>query len=162
MAYKKVSKKFAVRESSLDATIPAPGIHPEESVVELDNGEQVAVSVRREWMENGAGIAFHASARWIEADGTTKMAPNGAQIISKHTHLPSMVTLNAHGADAIATELALLVIGEDPKLHIDSEDQNKKKIKVPVLDIHEEARLNSSIRHQIKAVKATKEHRIDL
>jgi hypothetical protein len=137
-------------------------LYPDETAVTLDDGTLVAVSVERHWLDNGSGIAFHGYARWIEDDGKSQTAPNGAQVEASHAFSCDPMTLQAFGEDDIATEVALLVLGEQPKLFRSVPQEQGPSTVQPVLDVHDQARLNASIRHQVKAVTATRSSTIKL
>jgi hypothetical protein len=139
-----------------------PGLYHDEIAIELDDGTQVAVSVERHWQENGSGIAFHGYARWIDKDGSTKKAPNGASVEASISFHADAITLTKFSEDDIATEIARVMIGEDPQLHRDVPQEDGTTTQHPVVDLAEQVRLNASIRHQVKAVNATKSSVINL
>jgi hypothetical protein len=70
---------------------------------------KVALSVERQRLPNGF-TAFNAKARWIDAKGKTRM---GAE--SEFHHSIDAATLEAVGADKIARDMLLLLLGEEPE-----------------------------------------------
>lgn len=162
MTYTKLATQPPQRDPTLPYDAVAPGLYPDETAVTLDDGTLVAVSVERHWLSNGGGIAFHGYGRWINADGSTELAPNGAHVEATHAFTADPLTLQAFGEDDIATEVALLVLGEQPKLLKSVPQESGPSTVQPVLDVSDEARLNASIRHQVKAVTATRSSAINL
>lgn len=166
MSYKKLTRKIAPRDPVMLIRDPngipspyderAPGLYPDETALALEDGTEVAVSVERHWLGNGAGIGFHAFARAIEEDGTTKLSPNEKHIEAALTFNCDPLTLAAFGADNIAADLARVVLGEPQKLLRDVEtEEGSEKITVPVINLPEEVLLNGSIVAQLEAVRAT-------
>lgn len=162
MSYKKLTTQPPARDAMLSYGQNGPGLYHDETAIELDDGTIVAVSVERHWLANGAGIAFHGYARWIEDDGSTKTAPNHAHVEASFSYTADPVTLNQHSEDDIATEIALVMIGEEPKLLRPVPQETGPDVMHPVVDLSEEARLNASVRHQVKAVTATRSSQINL
>ena len=166
MGYTKHRKKIPVRKETMLIRGPngrggtyderAPGLYPDETAVDLDDGSLVAVSVERHWNSNGAGLAFHAYARLIEPDGTTVAAPNDADLESVITFNADPVTLDKYGEQAIADDLARLVLGEETQLkrEVPVED-GAEPLEVAIVSPSEEAKLNASIRFQARAAKAS-------
>lgn len=156
MSYTKVDPQPAPRGDMLAYDAIGPGLYPDETAIELDDGTLIAVSVERHWQANGSGIAFHGYARWINADGSTQTAPNGAHVEASYSFNADPVTLSQFPEDDIATEVALLVIGEQPKLMRSVPQKTGPATTQAVVDPSDEARLNASVRHQVKAVTATR------
>lgn len=156
MAYKKLDIQPPQRDEAFSYDQHGPGLYHDETAIELDDGAHVAVSVERHWLANGAGISFHGYARWINEDGSTQLAPNGAHVEASISFTADPMTLSQHSEDELATEIALVVIGEPPKLLRPVPQETGPDVMHPVVDLSEEARLNASIRHQVKAVTATK------
>lgn len=173
-AFKKSKKKIPLRPPEMLVRDPrnrdadtygqrAPGLYPDETLVELEDGATVAVSVERHWIANGAGLAFHAYARAIGDDGATELAPNDEHLESCVTyHCPALL-LEKYGEQAIADDMARLVLGEDPKLVRDVPvEDGQPPMSAPVVDLGGEGRLNGSIRFQMRAAKASAKHTIRL
>ena len=161
MPYTKMKKQPARRKHPMPDAL-ARGLYEDETAVTLDDGTLVAVSVERHWQENGSGIAFHAYARHIQADGQTNTAPNGAHVEAAVTFNADPVTLSQFGEDAIATELARLTLGEEHQLFRDVPQEDGSTKQEPVVAISDVAKLNCNIRHQVRAVQATRSSAINL
>jgi hypothetical protein len=129
------------------------GLSDGEAAIMLDGGQMVAVSVTSRWLENGAGVAFLASARWIEADGRTLSCPNGQPVRTEATHNADPHTVRVHGVDAIAKELLLAVLGE-PQTILERAGEGGG-FEAPMLMHGDQWRMNASIRHAIDAAAAT-------
>lgn len=171
MGYSKIKRTIGDRDEAMLERTPgrlspydqvAPGLYPDETALLLDGKHEVAVSVERKWLPNGAGIAFHAFARLIEKDGATQLTEGEDHIESAVTFHCDPVTLEQFGADAIATDLARIVIGEEPALLRDVPVDGEDPIKVPVVALSEEVLSNASIRAQIAAVAVASETTINL
>ena len=132
----------------------APGLYSDETALALDDGDLVAISVERHWLPNGAGIGFHGYARWIEANGQTKLAPNGVDVEASFSFTASPELLQEFNADQIATDVAMMMLGEPTTLQ--HEDGS------PALNVAQEVRFNASIREQIRAVRSTASSAIGL
>lgn len=134
-----------VRQSVLDPEDPgsfpfvpydvnAPGLYPDEKVVKMEDGEHVAVSVEPEWLANGAGVALHAFARWLEPDGSTKIAPGGAPIEVSHSATFYHGFLEVHPIEELRDEVEKIVLGDEPKMvdvFVDSDVVAGKKPMLP-------------------------------
>lgn len=127
--------------------IVAPGLYPDESAVVLDEGSAVAVSVERRRLPTGAGVAFTAWARWIEGDGATMLDAHGQEVETIATWTADPPTLDRHGADALAREMLLAVLGEAPTLLPPGPDLELPER--PVIAWTDEWRANVSVRAAI-------------
>lgn len=114
MPYSAMAKPPKVRTSDVPIDEPAPGLLPGEEAVHLDSGEDAAVIVEQRRMPNGSGMYFLARSRIIDADGATKLDEFGQPIMCEFGHTADMLQIDQMGVDAIAKELALVVLGEDP------------------------------------------------
>lgn len=83
---------------------------PGETVVELDTGALVAASCSRKRV--AAGVAYHAMARAIDADGQPITLPDGRPVATELKHSVSASRMEELGDDAIARECLLAVLGE--------------------------------------------------
>jgi hypothetical protein len=100
----------------------AAGLYPGEKVVKLDSGDLVAIAVEPIWLENNAGLELYASARWVEADGTTKLSPHRAHVeIEFRPHFPTH-DVERFGVPALAGEIVKLVLGEGDPAMVPVED----------------------------------------
>lgn len=143
MSFTLITPQPAPRSSALDYDDVGPGLYAGETALELDTGDLVAVSVESQWLENGAGVAFKSCARWINADGSTRLCPNDCHIETNASHTADAVSVQAHGVAALGKEMLLLVLGEEPTLiTIDGEE-------VPIIGWSADVRLNASIRHAL-------------
>jgi hypothetical protein len=139
----------------------APGLYPDETAFELDDGSHVAISVETYWQPNGAGVAFHAYARWIDADGSSHTAPaepgKDGQVEAAFTTSVTVDQAKKYGVDSLATDAARILLGEDPKEQIDVEvAKGDPPQRVPVLNVSDEVLANARIRDQIKLAKAAR------
>lgn len=94
----------------------APGLYPDETAYELDTGEKVAVSVETYWQENGEGVSFIGFARCIDEDGSSKVTSDGKQVETAYSYVAPAVMVNQYGVNAIATDVALMLLGQDTRL----------------------------------------------
>jgi hypothetical protein len=115
MSYTKLDPQPALRDPA-SSDIAAPGIYPNEVVVQLDTGELVAVGCERSWQENNAGLAFYTWGRVVNADGSTKLS-GASEIVIEVRDSSSSEAVTAHGADALATQRIMAVLGE-PLAHV--------------------------------------------
>lgn len=164
MTYKKISTKLELRSADLPYDQIGPGLYPDETVVEVAGKTKVAVSVERHWMENGGGIGFHGYARVIEDDGSTKLIQPGDKHFeaSLSYHAPPE-DIKKFGADEIATDVALIILGEEPKLEreVPTDEENKVEL-VKVVNLPPELMMNGSIQHQLKMVQETRKTTINI
>lgn len=86
---------------------------PNEFVVTLDSGQNVAVAVSVQVEDNSGNPALMATARVVASDGTSEPDANGNSIQSAFTHTsnPTEVT-QAGGMAAIQKQMLLAVLGE--------------------------------------------------
>lgn len=116
MGYKVAKVEIGPRDASLAWGDPGPGLHADESVLELEGGQLVAVSVETKWPENNSGLALHGWARLIQADGASKTDPEGKVIETSISVNCDQQLVDAHGAKKLAKEVLLAVLGEPPTM----------------------------------------------
>jgi hypothetical protein len=134
-----------------DATaISDPGLYTDEVAVTLDTGDCVAVYVERTWQENNAGLVFYASGRLINADGSTKLCPNGSEVVVEFNHLSSLAEISTNGIDALTKCHLLAVLGE-PITQV-TIDANGTEVTQPMIPWSDTSLANWSIRHAISSV----------
>jgi hypothetical protein len=161
MAYKLAKKKIPRRTEDLLYEEVGPGLYEDETLVTLRSGELVAVSVEREWLTNGAGIQLRGYARLVNDDGSTQLH-DGADIESVHAATITPSILEKYGADELANEVALIVLGEPPALIVSDQTAEGKEVKLPLIGLDDDTRLGSSIQHQLRAIKAAKKSALKL
>lgn len=83
---------------------------PDETVVQLDTGALVAASCTRKRVD--AGVAYHATARAIDAAGQPILLPDGRPVATAFKHSVSAARMEELGDDAIARECLMVVLGE--------------------------------------------------
>jgi hypothetical protein len=155
MAYKVKATQPERRAIGLAHGARGAGLYAEETAVELDDGSFVAVSVVPRWLPNGAGVDFAAVARAIEEDGTAIVCPFGQQVGSTFNFNAGPLLVEELGVDAIAKEVLLAVLGEPPELTRDAPVQGKPPLKVPVLDLSREVKLNVNVRRAAALARAS-------
>lgn len=96
--------------------LPAPGLYPDERLLQLDADDFVAVSVETFFKANGEGVMLIGVARWIEEDGTTKLTPDGKHIERSYNFGFNQDWLDAYGANKLASEIIQLMLGEAPTI----------------------------------------------
>jgi hypothetical protein len=137
------------REGRIASDVPynqlAPGLYPDETLVELDTGERIAVSVELEWQPNSQGVTLTGYARHVEDDGTTKTAPDGKHVEVGTSHGFTQEDVAAYGIDALMAEVARVMLGEPPVL-MNNEDGG------PVLAVAEVIRSQSSVRAALATI----------
>lgn len=98
-------------------TDPSPfaaNLQPEELVVQLDTGDHVAVRVSAGMDAASGNPVLKAWARAVNADGTTRLGPNGEPLQSAMSHTMSAAELSAVGSIGAALRIAArAVLGED-------------------------------------------------
>lgn len=115
--------------------------HPEETVVTLDSGENVAVLVVLSVEPNTGNTVVKVSTRMVERDGETSVDGNGEPIESGYSHNASEVEIaQMGGIDALVKQVTLVALGEPSTLLAEP--------------IHTEARRHASIRPNIASAKA--------
>lgn len=83
---------------------------PKETVVRLETGDLVAVSCDRE--HSGGTMRFFANARAINEDGETIANAIGGQLKASLSYAVDMQVVESEGAEIIARDCLLAVIGE--------------------------------------------------
>ena len=152
MTYIKLTPQPALRDPA-SADIAAPGLYPNEVAVQLDTGELVAVFVERSWQANNAGVEFYTSARLVNADGSTKLCPTGCEVVTEFRHGSTSAEVAAHGADALATQHVMAVLGEPiAQVAIPNPDPAPAPQTQPMIPWDQTFLANVSIRTAIHAV----------
>lgn len=150
-------------------TTERPNVTADEVVIQLDGDIVAVTSGVPRWLPNNAGVVFEASGRWIEEDGTTKLSPHGDPVVTTMTHCADAISTATYGADVIARELLLALLGEPPEAmkdvlitggpqfapgqNIESITSSDVEPTKPILDLSPEVRLNASIRHAVASIK---------
>jgi hypothetical protein len=131
----------------------APGLYPGETALRLNDGKLVALSYSSTWLDNGAGVVFQACARWINANGSTKLGPQGQHVEGNASYNAAASFIEMHGVTTIAKELLLLVLGEPPTT-IEIPGENGPET-VPLIGWSQDVILNASIRYAISVIGDT-------
>jgi hypothetical protein len=82
----------------------------EETVVQLDTGDLVAVSCNSKRVD--AGVSYRPRARAIDAQGDPLNWPDGRPIETGFTHNTTVERVEALGQEAVNRECMLAVLGE--------------------------------------------------
>jgi hypothetical protein len=150
----------------------APGLYPDETLVELDTGERVAVSVEPYWLEGG-GVSLHGYARWVEDDGSTKISPDGKPVELSISNTFDHGWLEKYSQSQLATEIIRIMLGEDDQIKdvlvVEADKRNLQRavsndannsewadpeaVEQQMIALSKEVRDNASIRAAIKQVK---------
>jgi hypothetical protein len=136
----------------------APGLYPNETVVEVD-GERVAVSVDTEWLPNNSGVALHGFGRWLNDDGSTKEDELGRPIETSISNTFDAGWIETHGLQKLADATAALVMGEPQEtITVENikEDGTKEKSKLPLIMMDSERMREPNIRVAIGHYKKLK------
>lgn len=155
MAFQKKAEQPPLRAEGLDDDEVAPGLYPGEVAVEIGASKYIAVSVEPKWSENGEGVRVRAWARYIYADGRTKLTAHGQHLETSFTAGFSLADARAYTVMALAKEVALLVLGEPPVLMRDVPQADGSTAQRPVLDVSDMLRLNVSLREAVLAARDT-------
>lgn len=83
-----------------------------ETMIALDDGIKVAVSVVSVWEPNNAGVVFTGKARCLCNDGEPETCPHGQEICTSFTYNVSASLVEQRGIDNIAKDVAMALIGE--------------------------------------------------
>ena len=150
--FKAVSNPPDARDPALPYGDVGPGLYPDETALELDSGELIAVSAEIGWIQNGA-VVVKGIARWIEADGRTKRTASGREVEVSYP-----ATIGAHdvatfGVEALAAEVQRMVVGEPAQLTREVLVEEGDPEVRPVIDVPESVRLGISVRAAISAVR---------
>lgn len=109
-------------EAIIPYDLVAPGLYPDETVFQLDSGEEIAISVSTARMPNGGGMSFRGWARVITGDGSTLLDAAGEEMELEFVHIvtpTAFAALDVAGDPAegkIAKEIVLLMLGEAPTM----------------------------------------------
>jgi hypothetical protein len=139
----------------------SPGLYPDEIAYQLDTSENVAISVEKDWCSNITG--FHAYARWIEADGSTKVvvAPDDQQrqIEVSWSFSLSTADVNTFGLTEIMKDCYRMLLGDAPTLTHDIKDENDVVIgQTPLIELDPQSNTNRSIRGAIELLSTFDQH----
>ncbi|HEX6992239.1 MAG TPA: hypothetical protein VF151_10140 [Gemmatimonadales bacterium] len=147
MAYTQLSPQPALRDPS--ATGIAPGLYPNEVAVNLtDINKDAAVFVEIRWLPNNQGAEFYASARYINADGSTCMCAFNEEIVTEVRHVCDPATIQTYGVPALSKEHVLLMLGE-PATMVTITNPDNTTYQAPMIPWPDDFRANCSIRHAI-------------
>lgn len=147
----------------------APGLYPDEQVVQLDTGEFIAVSVEANWLD-GAGVALIGYARWVNEDGSSVLSPDGKQVEVSMSNSFDAGWLAKYSQSTLATEIIQLMLGEpgtmvpveiipgSPGIIPDDSIPETTKVDLesteqPMIALSQEGREQGSIRTAIAHVK---------
>jgi hypothetical protein len=135
MTYQKLATQPGPRAADATQT-DQPGLYPGEVAVTLQpEGIIAAVYVDASPTDNNAGTTFYASARAINADGSTRMCGAGkVELVTEAHHSACHAETDAVGAQAIADELVKSVLGE-PMTMVDSTDEAGNPVQHSLLHI---------------------------
>ena len=111
-----------------------------ETVVELDSGSLVAVSCTRKSVESG--MAYHAVARAIDAQGESLFTSTLQPVMSEHKHTFTPEKLAELGDPVIMREMLYIVLGEPATL--------SQEFSVPLIPISNDVRAAKSIVRHIE------------
>lgn len=143
-----------LRDASLAYDAIGPGLYDDGEVLVQIGTDYCAISVDIEWLDNGAGTVFKSIARWCAADGSTLTCPKGAHVESgfSHTALPSDV--NTFGVQAIAKDVMLMTLGEQPLLERTYTNADGTTGTQLMFNYTDDFKANVSITQQISNVQA--------
>lgn len=155
MSYTKLNPQPVQRAADAQG-ISAPGLYPNEVAVKLDDtGALVAVFVEVTWQGTNAGAEFYASARAINADGSTMLCPAGSEVVTEARHLADPLSVQQFTAASLSKECVLAVLGEPPTLVDETgpdANGNPVTIQAPMIAWGDIARAQFSIRHALAMV----------
>lgn len=155
MSFQKKAEQPPLRAEGLDEDEVGPGLYPGEVAIEIGASKYVAVSVEPKWSENGEGVRVRAWARYIYADGRTKLTAHGQHLETAFTAGFTLEEVKAYTVKALAKEVALLMLGEPPALMRAVPQADGTTEQKPVLDVSDTVRLNVSLREAVLAAKDT-------
>lgn len=150
----------------------APGLYPDETVVKLDSGETVAVSVQRRPLPQLGMMEFRGWARVIEDDGRTRLDAFGQEIENEYAHVAAVGSIQSAGGvanslsgeDQLSREVLLAMLGERPTV-VDilviegavapadlpeGATADPAQDRAPLLDIADDVRASVSIRSALR------------
>lgn len=145
MAYTKSKKKLAKRVADLPYEDVGAGLYDDETLITLDSGEEIAVSVAAERIAHTGGVVVIAWARWVNDDGSTRLDPTGQEMENEYRHSFPPEQVETIGVDALCRGVVKAMIGEDTEM--------------AEVDLTDEVKRNVSIRHAIKVHKEVSAHR---
>lgn len=150
MSYTKLEPQPPLRDPALAYEEPGPGLYDDgEVALRLDSGHYVVVSVTPKALENGAGVAFLAVARWTAKDGTTRLDGHRQHVERQFTDSAPAKRLSeigkgdlAAGIAAFGREMIHALLGEPPTMRtLDGSGES-----LPLVPWDDEVRMNVDIR----------------
>lgn len=109
------------RDPSLPYEQVGDGLYSDETLVKLDTGEFVAVSVRADRIPTSGGTLVTAWARWCDENGKTILDPAGEEVENEHRHNFSPQDIERDGLDELSKQVVLAVLGEANTLMLSDE-----------------------------------------
>lgn len=155
MGFKLKAAQPEKRAVGVAAGAVAAGLYDGESIVELDDGSFVAVSVIPRWLPNGSGVDFAGVARAVDATGAGITDPLGQQIVTTFNFNAGALMVEELGVDAIAREVLLTLIGEPPELKRAVPVEGGKVQQVEAIGLSPEVKLQANVRKAAKLAAAT-------
>jgi hypothetical protein len=95
---------------------------------------------------NGGGVSIKAWARWIEADGTSKIDGFGNDVELDFIHNADAITVDTYGIDALTRECLLAMLGEPLTLRDVPVGEGEEPLRMPILGWSDEFLLNVNIK----------------
>lgn len=118
--------------------IPNP---PGDQVVELDTGHLVAIGCAR--ARDGSSLVLRARACVIDDHGATISDGQGRPISVVHAHTATADALALHGADALARDCLMLVLGEPTELPFTQEARTAASIRSAIAAAEHEGEVDA-------------------
>lgn len=136
----------------------APGLYPDESVVALDTGETIAVSIEEDFNEHNSSVHLKGVARWIEENGSTKLTIDNKHIETVCSVVVSQAQITEHSLNTLRTEVLKVLLNEppatrpvpvDPAAVATDSGHNPSQSTAPLVLISQEQRDSANIRNAI-------------
>jgi hypothetical protein len=159
MAFSKMAVQPGARAADLLPDEIGPGLYPGEVALQFGAAQFAAVGVDPKWERDTGGVAggvtITARARYIKADGTTKLTGHDEPLEVEWRARFSVEDVKAFGVKALAKEVALVVLGEPPQLMRDVPIEGGGVEQHPVLNVSDSLRANVSLREAVLVSKDT-------
>jgi hypothetical protein len=106
------------REAEYEPTygMIAPGLYPDEDVVQFDDGTVAARSVEETFIPTTLGVSLCGFLRWINPDGSTRTTPDGAHVETALVVGASREQIADRGLAAYRDEVKTLMCGGAPTM----------------------------------------------
>ena len=152
MAFTKSTLELPLRDEALTDDEHGAGLYPDETLIELDTGELVAVSVTSKRQANTGGLMVCAWSRAVNPDGSTLLDSGGEEIENEHHTTFTPHDVLEYGIDYLNRQVLLLMIGEPLDAPVD-----ENGISTGPLKVSSDVVANASIKNDLSVAQQATE-----